>query len=147
MRLSSGTHEPHSVPHFRRVCSCARSAPSRNAVAISFSETSTQTHTTRPRLRLPCGGLVTGASTQGRYSWVHLRYGLLSCCLKTHDPVLPRRRFLSYRGVRTTPRTGLQPARLTAVTANGQASVSAPRRLNSGGKYHHAATTTSPNSE
>jgi hypothetical protein len=28
-----------------------------------------------------------------------------------------------YRGVRTTPRTGLKPARLTAVTANGQTTV------------------------
>jgi hypothetical protein len=29
-----------------------------------------------------------------------------------------------YRGVRTTPQTGLQPARLTAVAANGQTTVS-----------------------
>jgi len=24
------------------------------------------------------------------YAWVYLRYGLLSCCVETHDPVLPR---------------------------------------------------------
>ena len=30
-----------------------------------------------------------------------------------------------YRGVRTIPQTGLQPARLTAVTANGQACINA----------------------
>jgi hypothetical protein len=32
------------------------------------------------------------------YSWVHLRYGLHSCCLETYDPVLPRRRFLMLPG-------------------------------------------------
>jgi len=32
------------------------------------------------------------------YLWVHLRFGLLSCCLETHDPVLPQRRFLILPG-------------------------------------------------
>ena len=35
-----------------------------------------------------------------------------------------------YRGVRTTPRTGLQPARFTAVTANGQTTVFSTTKIN-----------------
>ena len=45
--------------------------------------------------------LSTGSASPFRlrgYSWVHLRYGLLSCCLETHDLVLPRRRFLMLPG-------------------------------------------------
>ena len=41
----------------------------------------------------------TSANTPiGLYSWVHLRYGLLFCCVETHDPALPRRRFLMLPG-------------------------------------------------
>jgi RHS repeat-associated protein len=49
-----------------------------------------------------------------------LRYGLLSCCWKLTTPCRHGAASSCYRGVRTTPQTGLKPARLAAVTANGQ---------------------------
>jgi hypothetical protein len=39
--------------------------------------------------------LTTGSASPLRlrgYSWVHLRYGLLSCWVETHGPALPLRR-------------------------------------------------------
>ncbi|SDZ07858.1 hypothetical protein SAMN05421881_11294, partial [Nitrosomonas halophila] len=57
-----------------------------------------------PLFRQPSNGLPlssTGSASPLRlrgYSWVHLRYGLLSCCVETHDPALPRRRFLMLPG-------------------------------------------------
>lgn len=49
-----------------------------------------------------------------------------ACSLAVWKLTTPRYRDAAsscYRGVRTTPRTGLQPARFTAVTANGQTTV------------------------
>ena len=46
--------------------------------------------------------LTTGSASSIRlrgYMYVHLRYGLLSCCLETYDPVLPRRRAPGATGV------------------------------------------------
>ena len=57
-----------------------------------------------PLFQHPSNGLpllTTGSASPVRlrgYSWVHLRYGLLSCCLETHNPVSPRRRFLMLPG-------------------------------------------------
>ena len=72
------------------------------------------------------------------YSWVHLRYGLLSCCGKLTTLRYRNAASSCYRGARTTPRTGLQPARLAAVTAYGQTTVFSGRKQKPGSENHLA---------
>jgi len=57
------------------------------------------------------------------YEATHRFTFVTACSLAVWKLTTPRYRDAAsscYRGVRTTPRTGLQPARLTTVTANGQ---------------------------
>ena len=64
-----------------------------------------------------------GRLLQFVYEATHRFTCVTACSLavwKLTTPCYHDAAFSCYRGVRTTPQTGLQPARLTAVTANGQ---------------------------
>ena len=64
-----------------------------------------------------------GRRLQFVYEATHRFTCVTACSLAVWKLTTPRYRDAAsscYRGVRTTPRTGLKPARLTAVTANGQ---------------------------
>ena len=86
-----------------------------------------------PLFQHPSNGLPllsTGSTTPNVYEATHRFTCVTACSLavwKLTTPCCHDAASSCYRGVRTTPRTGLQPARLTAVTANGQTTVSDPK--------------------